>query len=317
MKSKKRGKVGLALSGGTVAGFSHIGILEAFDKHDIKISHIAGTSMGAIIGAFYAAGIKPKEIKKIALETNYIDLLDFTLPREGLLIGKKFGDFVKGVIGNKNFSDLNIPLAITATDLKSNKNIIFDKGNVVEAIRASISLPGIFVPHKYKNMELVDGGFTEPIPINAVRKLGAKKVIAVYTSIKPSIRIKDHYGVSGEEFRESFIEQELKNFKKYLNKKIKIPKILLKIIKPYRVENLLMNHKLGLPKITTIGYDAFFITHRQFSKMVIEKEKPDLVLMPKFRNMGFLDFSKVGYAIHRGEVEAKENIRKVINLAKK
>ena len=171
-------KVGLALGGGTALGFSHIGVLESLEKNKIKIDYLSGTSMGAVVAALYASGMSIRDMKEITMTTRWENLVDFKLPDRGILSGDKIETFLRVLLKNKKFKDLNIPLAIVATDIYNGEKIIFKKGDVASAVRASISLPNIFVPFEYNNRVLIDGGIVDPIPVDIAKDMGADIVIA-------------------------------------------------------------------------------------------------------------------------------------------
>ncbi|MFH1802013.1 MAG: patatin-like phospholipase family protein [archaeon] len=175
----QRKKIGVALSSGGSRGLAHIGVLEILEKNKIPIDMIAGTSMGALIGALYAIEPNAKKIEKKAIGLKDQSFFDYTFPRHGLIKGKKIEEILKNLIGDIEFKDLKIPLYITAFDLKNNREIIFHRGDVTKAVRASISIPGIFIPIINKGRILVDGAVADPIPTEILRERGADIVIAV------------------------------------------------------------------------------------------------------------------------------------------
>jgi NTE family protein len=183
MSASSRKKIGLALSGGAARGLAHIGVLDVLLKEDIPIDIIAGTSAGAVIGAIYAYNRDISRIKKDVLETKWIKLaplIDPSLPKSGLIKGKKIKDMLTTYIGgNTRFGDLKIPFACVATDIETGEEVVIDQGPVAEALRASISIPGVFTTVKREGRHLVDGGLTTPVPINVARRMGADFVIAV------------------------------------------------------------------------------------------------------------------------------------------
>lgn len=174
-------KIGLALSGGSARGFAHIGILNVLEEAGLKIDYIAGTSMGALVGAFYASGMKARVIDRIVRTAGGTGWVDFTFSRMGLIKGEKIEQIIYLLTRRSAFNDLKIPLAVTAVDLYSGEKIVFKEGLVCRAVRASISIPGFFVPLEMNEMLLVDGGVLDRVPVNVVRELGATFVIAVDT----------------------------------------------------------------------------------------------------------------------------------------
>ena len=177
-----RKKVGIALGGGAARGFAHIGVLEILDKENIPVDMIAGTSAGAVIGALYAQGINADRIKKMVLEMDgfqRFQLVDISIPKTGFLAGKKITELLKSVIGDVEFSDLDIPFACTATDIMTGEEIIINKGPVLDAVRASISVPIIFAAVKYKSRFLVDGGLMDQVPVDVIKDMGPDITIGV------------------------------------------------------------------------------------------------------------------------------------------
>ena len=174
-------KVGLALGSGGVKGLAHIGVIKALLENDIPIDYIAGSSIGALIGAHFAAEKDIKNTEKIALETswkNAIVLLDPGL-RGGIIKGDKTEKLIKQWLNNHTFDSLKIPLTVIATDLLSGQEVDFSSGNLINALRASISVPPIFQPVKFQGYLLCDGGLTNPLPDDIVSKMGAQVVITV------------------------------------------------------------------------------------------------------------------------------------------
>ncbi len=173
-------KIGLALGSGGARGLSHIGVIKVLEKHNIPIDFIAGSSIGALIGGFYAATKNIQKIEETASQINWKQLLSLTDPsfHQGILKGERIKKFIKENIGD-NFSDLKIPFAAVTTDLKNGKTVILKKGNLVSAIRASIAVPLVFQPIKLENKILSDGGLSMPVPVKAVKEMGATIVIAV------------------------------------------------------------------------------------------------------------------------------------------
>lgn len=178
-KMFRRKKIGIALGGGAAKGLAHIGVLKVLEENNIPIDFISGTSMGAVIGALYCANPDAEELEKLAVEMNWKKIIDFNIPKEGLLKGDKLErEFEKLIISN-DFKKLRIPFFATAVDIRKNKEVILSSGSVSKAVRASTSLPGIFKPLKYDGKILIDGGLIDPVPIEILKKKGADIVIAI------------------------------------------------------------------------------------------------------------------------------------------
>ncbi|HOB19305.1 MAG TPA: patatin-like phospholipase family protein [Candidatus Atribacteria bacterium] len=176
---KGKPKIGLALGAGATRGFAHIGVLQVMEELGIRPDFIAGSSIGAIIGALYAAGVSPKMMEGIAYNLEPGLCYDLCVPRKGFIQGNKLENLIRMLTRNKDFEELDIPLAVTAVDLITSERVILRTGNVARAVRASISIPGVFKPVYDGDRVLVDGGILERVPVNVVREMGSDIVIGV------------------------------------------------------------------------------------------------------------------------------------------
>jgi NTE family protein len=180
---KKKSKIGLALGAGAARGLAHIGVLKALKEKNISIDMIAGSSIGALVGAYYAGKGEIANVEEIVLKTDWKQLTQLADPNlallfKGVIHGKKVKELLRTLIGDINFEDLKIPLAVVATDANTGEEVIIKEGSVVEAVRASISIPAIFTPIKFKDRFLMDGGIVNPVPVSVVKDMGATFVIA-------------------------------------------------------------------------------------------------------------------------------------------
>ena len=169
-------KVGLALGAGAARGLSHIGVLEVLEEHNVPIDFIAGCSMGAVIGCMFASGTSAKEIHSFVLDTfsnGYGKLIDITLPRMGLIKGNNIDTIITTLTGDQNIDELKIPFATISACLEEGKKKIFDSGKTTDAVRASLSLPGVFEPVILDGKTYVDGGILIRVPVDVVRNMGA------------------------------------------------------------------------------------------------------------------------------------------------
>lgn len=176
-------KLGYALGGGAARGLFHIGVLSVLEEYGITPDIIAGTSIGSIIGAMYASGLKTSDLKQIACSIDWKQVVRLTdigvLPKGGLIQGRRIVSLLKSIIGDISFSQLKCNYAVVAADLYTGQQVVFTKGSLIEAIRASISIPGIFAPVHYEGCYLVDGGLVNVVPVSVCRDLGADFVIGV------------------------------------------------------------------------------------------------------------------------------------------
>ncbi|MFT9847905.1 patatin-like phospholipase family protein [Aneurinibacillus sp. REN35] len=178
--------IGLALGAGGARGFAHIGVLEVLEEHGIVPVYLSGSSMGSLVASLYASGFTPQMMEKLAVHLKRKHWLDFCVPGMGFVTGEKLRHLVKLLTRGKNIEELERPLSIVATDLVSGERVIFTEGPVYEAVRASVSIPGIFVPHKLGTRLLVDGGVVDRVPIEMVRTMGSELTIGVDVSLAPS-----------------------------------------------------------------------------------------------------------------------------------
>lgn len=178
---KKNKTVGLALGSGAFRGFAHIGVIRSLEKHNIPIDYLSGSSIGAWVAAYYAIF---KDINKLKTDLtdnpkqNLFAMLDLSWTG-GLIGGEKLMTYLEHNLRHHNFSSLKIPTQIVATDLVTGQPFVFESGDVAKAVRASISVPLVFKPVSYKNKLLVDGGLSNPVPGDLVKKMGADIVISV------------------------------------------------------------------------------------------------------------------------------------------
>ena len=185
-------RIGLALGSGAALGLAHIGIFKVLERERIPIDVVSGSSIGALIGAFWASGMTAAQLEEVAMslkgrwQTFRLFAPDIVfLPRFGFITGRRVVRLLRRYLGDKTFRDLDIPLRIVACDYAHRQLAVFDEGSVVEAIRASISIPAIFVPHRVRGRDMIDGGILDPVPVDVLLGMGITKVIAVNTLPSP------------------------------------------------------------------------------------------------------------------------------------
>nr|WP_208404454.1 patatin-like phospholipase family protein [Saccharococcus thermophilus] len=172
----------MALGSGGARGFAHLGVLKVLEEENIPISYIAGSSIGALVAALYASGLGLDRLYKLAKSFRRNNFIDLTIPKMGLIAGKRITEFIRLLTKGKKIEELEIPIAIVATDLQTGAKVVFRQGDVARAVRASISIPGIFVPAEVDGRLLVDGGVVDRVPVSVAREMGADIVIAVDVS---------------------------------------------------------------------------------------------------------------------------------------
>lgn len=172
-------KVALVLGGGAARGYAHVGVLKVLEEEKVPVDLVVGTSAGSVVGALYASGMTAKHMEEFGGNLDKWAVADFTLTKGGLIKGDKLESLLNQRFKGVNVEQLRISFAAVATDLKTGKRVVLGKGPVTKALRASCSVPGIFVPVEREGMLLVDGGVVDQVPIDVARELGADIVIAV------------------------------------------------------------------------------------------------------------------------------------------
>ena len=173
-------KIGLALGGGAFRGVAHIGVLKVFEENGIKPNRISGTSIGALIGALYAFGIPVKKMLEIAREITWLSISHFALSKMGLMTNDEIGEIIDELLGkNRRLEEASIPLSIIATDIGTGTKVVFEQGNLADAVVASTCIPGIFIPAEIEGRMLVDGFLVEDVPISPLKNRELDMIIAV------------------------------------------------------------------------------------------------------------------------------------------
>lgn len=184
-KQENRPIVALVLGSGGARGYAHIGVIQVLEQQGIHPDFIVGTSAGSIVGSIYASGKTADELREIALNMKANDVRDVKLDMKGFFDGKKVENYVNQQVNNTPLELLKTPMYVVATELKEGKKVVFNYGNTGQAVRASVSIPSMFVPTKIGKDEYVDGGLVSPVPVNVARELGADIIIAVDILAQP------------------------------------------------------------------------------------------------------------------------------------
>src|SRR3984957_1487048 len=171
--------IGVALGGGFARGIAHIGVLKVLEQEGIPIRMIAGTSVGAIMGAAYCSGITIAELEDIAQKVRLKSFARWTVSRLGFATTDRMGVFLRRTLKVQRFEELRIPLAVTATDFNTGKGVIFSTGSIIDPVRASCAYPGMFLPVEIAGRWFVDGMLSHPVPTRPLREMGAERVLAV------------------------------------------------------------------------------------------------------------------------------------------
>jgi NTE family protein len=309
---KNNKTVSLALGSGGARGYAHIGVIEIIEEKGYKIKSIAGSSMGALIGGLYAVG-KLEEYKQWILNLNYYDiykLLSISLVDGGLVDAEKVFDKIKTFIGDVLIEDLPIKYRAVATELKTQKPIVFEEGKLIDAIRASIAVPTIFIPVYKEDKILVDGGVLNPLPINLISKDKTDLKIAV--NLDANIENTYIVEIPQEQFsREEVLYNEFNNL---LNKaETFIPQELSNVANKYRL-NWLRNKKEE--KNNNVKHDISSILRMTLdtaqsvlSKYYIQNHKVDIIIEISRESCAFYEFTKAYKMIEIGKMATLEVLK--------
>jgi NTE family protein len=260
---------------------SHIGVIKVLEEHGIYPDVIAGTSIGALVGALYASGLRAGDIERaLRLDLRRLALLaDVRLSFSGLVQGKRVASALKSFLGDLTFSDLKIPFACVATDIVHGQQVVIRTGPVITAVRASISVPGIFTPVNVRGRYLVDGGLVNMVPVSTCREMGAEYVVGVNVIPDPAGRI--HEPESSPEDDDDELETSAREPRA---RKSKQP-------------------KSSAPNVVKVLIQSLYIPGYRIAMENLEDA--DLAICPEVGDIGFFQFDKEVEAIEAGEKAAR------------
>ncbi len=301
LKYLRNTRVGLVLGSGGAMGMAHISVIEYLENMKIPIHCVSGSSIGAVVGALHGAG-KLHDFKQKILAMSRRDMLslyDPVLPRSGLIQGKLYMKFLEEFIPrDMQIEDLSLKMAINATDFYTGRTVIFTSGSLMEALRASISIPGVFVPVRYRNTVLIDGGVANPLPINIARELGAGLTIAVnlHPRVHKSIRWKNTVKVGIDrrvtiDAKDLELIEEYDELKKDDSEHETGRKWLRYLDNWLKREN--REHRNGPPEVPSIFetiYQSFSIMEYHNTVLMLKYYRPTVLIEPNVMDVGTLDF---------------------------
>jgi len=320
MKVKKP-KIGLALGAGGPRGLAHIGVLKVLEKNGISIDCVAGTSMGSLIGAIYAAGIEITRLEEIALNMDLKQIAVMftpTIPRSGLIEGKRVREFIKSFVSDANIEDLKIPFAAVATDIETGEEIVINKGSVAEAVRASISIPGIFTPVRLGDRFLVDGGLVNPVPVSVVAQMGVDAIIAVNT-LCPVERNAWRIGIVAETKKKNSsigkINSKIVNSRiaKYIQDAAKQSEIVARISDIFG-QGRPDKKSPPPPSIFDVISQTISIMENEILALRLKDDKPDVLITPEVGFLKPLEYHRGKEAISAGERATRDALPEIKQL---
>lgn len=267
--------ISLALGGGGARGAAHLGVLRALEQEGFRIRAVAGTSIGAIVGALYARLQNVDDLTRVMQSVDQSKLYGWPLTDgPGLLGVRGVHDFLRQQFGDDAFAELAIPCAAVAVDLNSNREIVLQQGRVVDAIMGSIAVPGLFPPKHYHEYTLIDGGTLDPVPVRAARALAPDLPVIAVSLMSP-----------------------LDAPKTPLNMPLPVPEPLAQQIA-----------RLHITQAVQIFVDAIDIGQRQMTELRLQIDKPDVIIRPNVSDINLLDRVDIPEIARRGEVAALKSL---------
>ncbi len=287
-------RIGLALGSGSARGLAHLGVLRAVAEAGLTVDCIAGSSIGALVGAVAAAG------QLDALEATFqtfdwrktLSFFDVVLPRSGLIDGAKVGELVRAHVPTARIEDLPTPFAAVATDIVSGAEIVIRSGDVIDAVRASISVPGIFTPLRTDGRILVDGGMSNPVPVSVARDMGADVVIAVDLN---------HDIVAGKNFRPDTPVPAPRWVGGFRQTMAELKDALLARGAPAQAQFARWAASgERLPNIFEVLLASINVMETRITSARLDLERPELLIRPPLGHVRFLEFGRADEIIRIG-----------------
>lgn len=297
--------VGIALGSGGGRGIAHIGVLKYLLEVGIRPAFVAGTSAGAIVGAAYACG-RLDELESLALESDWRFMAkifgEVGLHRSGIFSGRHIERFMRSFFPVTTIEDVGIPFAAVASDYRRRAEVVFDRGDIVEAVRASISIPGVFTPVRRRGRYLVDGALLNPVPVSVARRMGASFVIGVDVNLAPGRGIADSEGgTDGSTF-----ERHLRRLQKRFDELIDATPAAAAALES--AKEMIDEYRSG-PTMVEILMQTARIAENQMTQARLATDPPDILIQPKVGDIATLDFTSATACIRAGYEAAREALK--------
>ena len=310
-QSTLKPKIGLALGSGSARGLAHIGVIRALKEAGIHVDCVAGTSIGAAIGAVYASG-KLDSLQETYLAMDWKKIayfFDVVFPKSGIIDGKKVTDFMRDYVHSDCIEELPLPFKAVATELNSGEEVVLETGDVMDAVRASISVPGMFTPVRRNGRVLVDGGLVNPVPVNVARAMGADIVIAVdinhgivegkapapKAKSKPDADFLQSLPLLGSEPYRSAMERIEKGLRSLESNPTLIQ------IRAWLAEE-------SLPNIFEVLLSSINIMESQITRTRLQIDPPELLIQPPLGSVRFLEFNRAEEIISIGYESTRQQL---------
>jgi len=288
--STRKKQIALVLGGGGARGLAHVGVIKAIEENHIPIDIITGTSIGAMVGGFYAAGVDVKSMEKIVSDVDKMMVAKILMPKffgPGFIDNKKVKDFIKSFVGDVKIEDLEISFAAVATDFITGEEVVFRKGLLVDAIMASVAIPAVFQPVFHGNRYLLDGGLSNPLPVSVALGMKANTVIAVNVSPNPR-RVTKKIKIKKTEEAKLLIKRLPSMFSNLLFENKDVPskdKFASKITDAAKTQSY-------SPTLTRVFLQSISISTNNLITQQLRNAKPNILISPKVENFDMLEFYK-------------------------
>lgn len=297
-------KIGLALGSGSARGWAHIGVIKALEEAGIVVDCVAGTSIGALIAAIYASGNFDK-LEQAALELNRKEILSFSdiiLSKSGIIDGRKIANLIEPYVLKTAMESLPLPLGIVATNIVTGQEVVIREGDIVEAIRASFSLPGIFTPVQKDGHNLVDGGLVNPVPVSTVKDMGADFIIAVDLNNVVEAETDQNESITTETSKPKNALSSVEKMASAVNEKLRF----IKFSKAGFIG--LRNMNDSAPSIFQVLMGSLRIMKRRIVHLNLEADPPDILIQPNLGHINLFDFHNAEEIIAEGYEATKKKL---------
>ncbi|MBN2400566.1 hypothetical protein EH223_09245 [candidate division KSB1 bacterium] len=285
-------KTGIALGGGGAKGLAHIGVIKVLEEHGIFPQLISGTSIGALIGALYLLRGDIRAVESFALGFENSNLYPYLVPRpssSGLISEKRIQAFLKDIFANNRFEDLPLPFFCPASDIRQGREVMFSHGMLLQAVRASISIPVIFKPVRWRRNYLVDGGLINPVPVDILKKNGSDFTIAVNVITQRPSRLRQRKKTSARE------------------------KLLLARLDDFLSRRLIYGRADEEPNLIEAFLSTMEIMQQKLIAARLQNDAPDVTIHVDTQDFKLFEFYRPAAIIRRGEETARREIRNLLS----
>ncbi|MEE4165277.1 MAG: patatin-like phospholipase family protein [Desulfocapsaceae bacterium] len=321
MSSRKT--VGLVLGCGASRGWAHIGVIEALEEANIPIDLIAGCSVGGYVGALYASR-SLSNLKAFLLRMDgqkIFSYFDVVFPRSGLLNGsRRVRELFSMHTDARTFADLDIPVVMVATDLERGRKAVIKSGSIIEALRATMSYPGLFAPVQLKGRWLVDGGLVDPVPVGIARAMGAEVIIAVDLNSRIASRSRELLLPVDDDIATAITalpaEEEPSERNELMRKMAEFYEGVESSLR-LKTSELLHRDAVVAPDIIETVMTSISIMQERITRINLAVDQPDILVQPRLGELKMMNFDQVEHCIQEGYISVQEKIDDIYPLLEK